>query len=208
MAYLIHLANVLVLMSFLVRDILWLRLLSIFGGLAFVGYFGFALKEPLYAPVVWNLIFCAINVIQIARLVAQRRPVFLNAQHQRVHQLAFHALTPRELTKLLAIGSWETQGDAIIEVGETPNRLMMLCEGDAHVQVGDRRVATLQPGQFAGEMAWLTGRAASAQVRPLGEVTLVAWPFEQLRRLLDEHPNICTVFQRQLGADLARKLRN
>ena len=53
MAYLIHVANVLILGSFLVRDILWLRALSVLGGICFMLYFLFGSPTVLWAPVGW-----------------------------------------------------------------------------------------------------------------------------------------------------------
>src|SRR5580700_8052424 len=101
---LIHLANVLLLLSFLARDILWLRLLNVLAGVAFIVYFA-AGAAPAWAPVGWNTLFLTINLAQIWRLVLERRPVRLSADEMALYQLAFRGLTPREFACLLAIGA-------------------------------------------------------------------------------------------------------
>lgn len=207
MENLIHVANLLILGSFLVRDILWLRLLSIFGGLAFMGYFALALPEPLWAPVVWNSLFGVINIYQIVRLMMERRPVHLEPREHRIRELAFPGLSERELLRLLGQGRWESTDDVLIAPGDLPNRLILLSEGTAEVLVGQDQVAKLSPGRFVGEMAYLTGKPSSALVRTMGQVEILSWPADALREYLKEDPMLCAAVQRQLGADLAHKLR-
>src|SRR5262245_59612699 len=102
MSNLIHLANVLLLLSFLVRDILWLRLLNVLAGVAFIVYFATG-TPPAWAPVGWNTLFLTINFVQIWRLLLERRPVRLGADELALYQLAFRGLTQQEFAKLLAI---------------------------------------------------------------------------------------------------------
>src|SRR6476646_3146942 len=99
----IHLANVLLLLSFLVSDILWLRLLNVAAGVAFIFFFATA-SPPILAPVGWNAVFLTINLVQVWRLLQERRPVRLQADELSLHKLAFRALTPREFERILAIG--------------------------------------------------------------------------------------------------------
>ena len=73
MAYLIHVANVLYLLSYLVKDILWLRLLSILGGVLLMITYVSAVP-PLFTPLAWGAVFAAINGYQIYLLILERRP--------------------------------------------------------------------------------------------------------------------------------------
>ena len=74
--YFIHTANVLYLLSYLVRDILWLRVLTVVAGVVLMPYY-LAQSPPLLAAVAWNVLFTGINAVQIARLLYERRPVVL-----------------------------------------------------------------------------------------------------------------------------------
>ena len=65
MAWALHGANILILCSFLVRDILALRLLSIGAGILFCTYF---FAHDMMEPIVWNTLFSIVNVVQIGRM--------------------------------------------------------------------------------------------------------------------------------------------
>jgi hypothetical protein len=99
---LIHAANVLYLVAFMVRDRLWLRILAVAAACSLVSYFYFR-PDPLMAPVYWNLVFTAVNVYWIGRLLLERRPPTLSAAEQRLWELVFRTMTPREIIKLLKL---------------------------------------------------------------------------------------------------------
>lgn len=206
MQYLVHVANVLFLASYLVRDILWLRVLTVVAILSLVPYY---LANQLYAPIAWNAVFIGINLAQLRRLLLERRPVALDARQRRLHQRTLSAMTPRQLLRLLDVGQWcEAKAEqALIDDGQPIDHLRVLCEGQAAVTRGQQQVATLADGAFVGEMGYLTRQPACASVRAVEGATYVQWPREQLDRLLDQDPDIRAALQLAIGADLARKLR-
>ena len=71
METLVYTANILYLISYLVRDILHLRLLTIVAAICLVTYF-YNQAEPLMTVVYWNLFFVALNVFQLTRIVSER----------------------------------------------------------------------------------------------------------------------------------------
>ena len=93
---LIHAANVLYMFAFMVRDILWLRLLTVVAATCLIPYFYFR-PEPLMAPIYWNLAFTALNIFWIVRLLLERRPVKLSEEEQRLCELVFRTMRPREM---------------------------------------------------------------------------------------------------------------
>jgi hypothetical protein len=68
---LIYVANGLYLTSYLVRSMLYLRLLSVTAAICLVGYFA-SLPEPLVTVISWNLVFVGLNLIHITLLVRRR----------------------------------------------------------------------------------------------------------------------------------------
>jgi len=74
MEVLIHSANVIYLVSYVMRDILWLRVFTVIAAACLILYFYF-LPNPLLTPVYWNILFIILNVFWIARLFLERRPV-------------------------------------------------------------------------------------------------------------------------------------
>jgi hypothetical protein len=208
MGHLIHVANLLLLLSFLVRDILWLRLLNVAAGFAFISYFATA-TPVVWAPVAWNVLFQVINFVQIGRLLHERRPVRLAAEDLALYLLAFRGLTPREFSRLLSIGRWgEAEvGERLIEEGVELDRILVLFSGTSEVVVGGSRVAELKPGQLVGEMAFLTESRTCAAVVAKEKTRYLALPAKALRGLFAAHPELRAGMQMLIGSDLVAKLR-
>jgi len=61
----IHIANVIYLLSYAVKNMLALRILTILGLLSLFPYF---LALHLYAPVMWNVVFLTINLVRLWQL--------------------------------------------------------------------------------------------------------------------------------------------
>jgi hypothetical protein len=78
-----HLANVLYLLSYLVRDMLWLRLLTCVGLILGVIFFAFQ-PTPFYGPMTWHVCFLVINGYQIRRLLRDRRRQMLTAKQENL----------------------------------------------------------------------------------------------------------------------------
>lgn len=74
--YFIHATNILLLVAYSVRDILWLRLFAVAASLIAIPYF---LLQPatLWAPLSWSVVFATINLFQAFRIYIDRRPVKL-----------------------------------------------------------------------------------------------------------------------------------
>ena len=68
----IDVANVLYLASYSVRDILWLRLLTVVASLLLIPYYAMQ-PVPLAPAIAWNVVFIAINTYWIIKLLIERR---------------------------------------------------------------------------------------------------------------------------------------
>ena len=206
MQYLVHLANVLFLASYLVRDILWLRVLTVVAILSLVPYY---FANQLYAPIAWNAVFVGINLAQLRTLLLERRPVALDADQRRLHQLVFPGMPPRQLLKLLAAGEWKLadEGELLLEQEQPIDALRVLSSGCARVEREAQVLATLPEGSFVGEMGYLTGKPACAKVLAGEPTRYVHWARERPDALLEADPELRGALQRAMGSDMARKLR-
>jgi CRP-like cAMP-binding protein len=74
------------------------------------------------------------------------------------------------------------------------------------VRVGDRNVATIQPGHFVGEMGFVTGQAASADTVARTRSRVFCWNQETLRQRCQRDAGIRDAIYAALGPDLARKI--
>ena len=87
MEALIYGANILYLFSYLVRDILHLRLLTIVAACCLVTYF-YNQAEPMLTVVGWNLFFVTLNVVQLTRILWERYRAGGDIQEQTAHSMA------------------------------------------------------------------------------------------------------------------------
>jgi len=204
---LIHGANLLYLFAFMVRDILWLRILTVVAAACLIPYFYFR-PDPLMTPIYWNLVFTALNLFWIARLCLERRPVKLNPEERRLCELVFRTMTPREMIKLLKLATWEdaAEGECFVERGKPLDRLMVIYSGKACVEVDGRNVTELQPGQFIGSISYVTEETAPANIVSLEPTRYVAWPKSKLEAFMSKNPDLHSALKTTLAIDLTKWL--
>ena len=88
MDFLLHIANVFLLISFSARSMLWLRALNLIAGAFFIGW-ALSFPEPIWASIGWNSLFAVVNMWRIWKAILERRPPVLNAEEQALYRLAF-----------------------------------------------------------------------------------------------------------------------
>ncbi len=205
---LIHAANVLYLFAFMVRDILWLRILTVIAAACLIPYFYYR-PEPLMTPIYWNLVFTALNIYWIARLLWERRPVKLSAEEQRLCELVFRTMTPREMIKILKLASWENAaaGECFVVRGQRLDRLMVIYSGKACVEVDGRNVTELQPGQFIGSISYVTEETAPANIVSIEPTRYVCWTKSELKDFMNKNPDLHTALVTTLAVDLTKWLQ-
>lgn len=205
---LVHCANLLILGSFLVRDILWLRALSVLAGLCFIGYFSFG-PAPSIEPVLWNALFIVLNLVQIVLLFRERSPVPLDDDEERLYRATFRAMARRPCARLLRAGRWRelAPGEELVREGEALTRLMVLCHGTLDVLAGDKKLAELHEGRLIGEMCFVAGGVTSARVVAAERTRVLEWDAAALRALFERDPSLRDAFTAVIGRDLVHKLR-
>ena len=208
MDYLLHFSNILYLGSYLMRDMLWLRVLTVIAGCCLIPYY-YSRSEPMMAAIYWNLGFGVINFVQIVLLLIERRSVRLTSDEQRLYQIAFRNLKPREMLRLLKLARWSEApaGERIVARSQKLDRLILIFAGNLAVEVEGRHVAYLSDGQWVGEVGFLTHREASADVVTTTPTRYVTWDRVELDRFLKNHSELRATFHLLLGVDVATKLR-
>jgi len=205
--YFVHAANVLLLVAYSVRDILWLRLFAVAASLIAMPYY---VLQPtlLWAPLIWSAVFAAINLYQSWRLFLERRPVKLTPEEEEVRRLVFRDLAPRKVLQVLSIGSWTTAeaGERLIESGKSPEVLPLIVRGKVRVTKGDLVIAELGAGNYVGSALLLSGAPAEVDAVAVEPVRAVRWEVATLVRYLAANPETRIVMQRYLARDLAGKL--
>jgi CRP-like cAMP-binding protein len=204
-----HAVNVLFLVSYAVKDILWLRLVVCVASVATMAAMAAATPLPPVVAFAWQSVFLVINFARLLQLVHERRAVPLGPDARRLATSVFAGLRPRALLRLLAVGELvdHAAGAQVVRRGQALDPLAVVVEGRARVQLETTQAVELGDGAFIGELSYLTGKPPGADVVAATSLRIVRWPCTALRDHLEANPDTRTVMQLVLGADLASKLR-
>jgi CRP-like cAMP-binding protein len=85
-----------------------------------------------------------------------------------------------------------SRGETIIRQGAAGDSMFIVHEGAVAVRIDDSEVARLQPGDFFGEMALLTGEARAADVVALSDVVAVEIAKDSVEPALHDHPELAS----------------
>ena len=203
-----HVASVLTLLAYLVKDILWLRALTILACIAGIIFNYTVPVTPLWAVIYWNLVFIVINVIQILIIVRERRAVSFTEEESELYETLFKNFAPFEFMKLLRIGTWREakKGETLTVEAQPVNHIILIYNGILGVEIGGRQVNEMKDGGLIGEISFITGGPATATVRALEKTRYVAWPKEEMRRLLNRNPSMRFAMDSVFSKELSKKL--
>ena len=205
--YFIHAANLLLLVAYSVRDILWLRLFALTSSLIAIPYFALQ-PTPMWAPITWSCVFAGINLFQSWRLFLERRPIQLAPEEEEVRRLAFRDLPPRKVLQVLSIGSWITaeNGEQMLERGKCVEAISLIVRGKVRMTRDERVLGDLGAGDIVGSALLLSGVPADLDAVAVEPVRAMRWEAATLERYLAANPETRNVMQRHLARDLAGKL--
>lgn len=117
----------------------------------------------------------------------------------------FSACSKRELGKIAKAGDELTVDDGFVltSQGDAGRECYVIVEGKAIVRRGNRKVATLGPGDCVGELALLDHGPRTATVVAEGPMTLFVIGARQFAGVIDEVPAL----SRKVMAYLATRIR-
>ncbi len=203
-----HLTYLLISLSYLLHDIVWLRVVAMAASMFAIFYNYCAVAEPLWIPIGWNFVFLAINGCHLLQLRHARFPQGLLPEEIDLSRSFLVGATPAQLTELFAIGCWRdlVAGDVLAKEGSCPGQVAVLYDGEVQVLLDGRARGRIREWTFIGEISFLTGESASATVVATKSTRVLVWSTELLQQLLDKDQDLDRVFQNWLALDLTRKL--
>lgn len=203
-----HLASVLTMAAYLLKDILWLRLLTILSCFAGIAFNFIVPSTPLWTIIYWNILFAVINIVQVAIIIKQRSSVDFTDEEKELHDTLFKNFAPFEFMKLMRVGKWleAKQGEILATEQKPIDSVMLIYNGLVGVESNGKELAQLRDGNFIGEVSFIAGGAATATVRALRPTRYVSWPKEAIKQLLNRNPSMKFAMQALLSTDLTKKL--
>jgi CRP-like cAMP-binding protein len=104
----------------------------------------------------------------------------------------FEQCSKSDLAKLARIADQidVPEGKELIREGELARQFFILTDGSAEVRRGGRKVNTLGPGDFFGEIGLITDRLTSASVKTTTPARALVITRASFKSLLRDSPNI------------------
>jgi len=199
-----HLAFGLIAFSFLVKDILWLRVVSILASLFSVLYNFYIPAHPMWLAINWNIVFVLVNLYHIAVIIYEKRPIKMAPKDKELYETLFRDLSPVEYLKISKVAQWKIfkSGETIIRQEHLVPDLILIYNGTVDVAVDGAKVAELKDGQFVGEMSFLTEKSATATCIVKHNAECLVWKQKEFKDLLKRNPSLYYTIQSLLSNQL------
>ena len=203
-----HISYLLIAISYWLTDIFWLRVVAVVGLSLEILYFWHS-GGDLRTGMGWDLIFIAINLYQLYRLVKDRLSLRLPEADRDLLRSVFTGLDDPQIARLLIAGEFcdFAGGTTLAAENEALDRIFFVCSGRARVMIGGREVSLLEKGSFVGEVAFLTDKRATATVIAEGDMRALAFGRGELRQFFEKETEVAGLIYQLLGRELANKIK-
>ena len=208
--FLLNCAYCIWLASFMSKDIVWLRSLTICGNI-FVLPFYVHNFDTLWVSIIWVGIYTTINSVMLFLIYLERRPIVLDDLELKIYNSTFKSLEPRIYKKIIDMGTWENLEPNVTLVNRDSDldSLMLVVEGEAEVILKHGERKFIPTGGFIGEQSFITGQKTSADVTTGEEKTkILRWNSNILRNYIKDKESLKDNIDLILTADLIHKIRS
>jgi signal transduction histidine kinase len=201
-----HLPYALLVISMMMNDMGWLRLIAI--AAALIRIVNRSFFEVDHVVAFWEVAFVGVNVIQLLILWYYNKRHRFTEEETRLIEAIPTDVERRTIRRLLRLATLEAAaaGTTLTTAGKSPERLLFLTDGVAQVEKDGRIVAVCGPRDFVGEMSFISGEPASATVIAAKPVRYYAFERTRLRRALDADSGLRQALDASFNRNLAGKL--
>ena len=200
-------------LAFLLRDVLWLRIVAVVSYAVFTTVAVRKGADAAWTVLPWYGAFMAINLVRAGLIAYERHLWRFTSDEAALHAMAFPMLARQPAKRMMSAGCWETAapGEVLTREGEVAAKVWLIVSGRVHVTLAGKPIVNLGPGQFVGEIGFIARQPASATATVVaGEDGLqprfLTWDAAALRRRLDRDAALRSTFESAFGTDLARKI--
>jgi len=200
-----HIAYVFLIISMMMRTMHWLRVFAIAAGIISAIYY-YTLGD--YVSVFWESLFSLVNIIQLMLLAIENRRGKFSEEEQMFFESVLRNVERAHARRLIKAGKWQevAAGETLVVEGTWPKRLKFIVSGHANISVDGRELAFVGPGDFLGEMSYLTGKAASATATAITPVRFLSFELARLESHLDKHSDLRHALEAGFNRNLVEKL--
>jgi CRP-like cAMP-binding protein len=205
-AFVGHAGYILLVLSMIMTQMLWLRIIAIGAGILQAIYYGVFLHDPV--GTFWETIFTLTNVAQLAIIAYRNRAARFTADERAFYETAVPTLEAADARKLIAAGRWTTAepGTILTREGEDAPVLAFIVAGEVDVSVNGRKVGECGPGSFVGEISVSSKMPASATATVRTPIRYLGFDRAVIVQLLDKHGDIGVALELAFRHGLRDKL--
>jgi CRP-like cAMP-binding protein len=200
-----HVSYVLLITSMLMRRMHLLRLFAISAGTFSAIYYA-SLGD--FVSFFWETLFTLVNAVQLLILFIENRRGRFSADEQNFIDRVLKGVERGQVRRLMKLGAWTEvdEGFLLIREDTEPSHLIYVARGSARVERRRRKVGAAGPGDFLGEMSYLTGKLATATVTAATPMHYLAFDRPGLRRHLERNPEVRHALEAGFNRNLVEKL--
>ena len=201
-----HFTYFLLILSMLMRRMVWLRSLAVVSGITKVIYRAFFVLDPV--SVLWETIFVLVNIGQLLVIWYYENHHNFKDEEQHFADNMPAGVDRSSIKRFLALSDLVRveEGGLLTTEGAAVGSLMYIADGVVKVESGGRIVAVCGPGDYVGELSFLSGHPASATVTAVKPVRMLVFPQGKLQSAIDGDPQLRRVLESALNRNLAGKL--
>ena len=201
-----HFTYFLLIVSMLQRRMVMLRLFAVAAGLAKIIYRSVFLFDPV--SVLWEAIFVLVNVVQLLLIWYYERHHRFADDHQHFADSMPDDVDRRAIKRLLdqaELKRFDVDTKLTVE-GEPVKQLIYLADGIAKIEHDGRLVAICGPGDYIGELSFLSGKPATATATVVKPTRALAFEQARLSESVSADPQLRRTLESALNKNLAGKL--
>lgn len=200
-----HFTYFLLILSMLMRRMVWLRVLAVASGVTKIIYRAFFLVDPV--SVFWETIFVLVNIGQL--LV-----IWYYEKHHRFGEEERHfvenvpGVERSSIKRLLELAELERfpAGAALTEEGRPVEKLLYLADGVVQIERDGQIVAVCGPGDYIGELSFLSGNPATATSTVVKPARMLVFDQKRLSDSVERDAQLRRTLEAALNKNLAGKL--
>ncbi|MBK8083643.1 MAG: cyclic nucleotide-binding domain-containing protein [Devosia sp.] len=201
-----HFTYFLLIVSMLMRRMVLLRLLAVASGVTKIIYRAFFIFDPV--SVLWETVFVVVNVIQLLIIWYYEYHHRFDEEHQHFADNMPDSVDRSAIKRLLDLSDLRrlAPGDKLTSEGQPVTELVYIADGIVKIEHGDRVVAICGPGDYIGELSFLSGKPASASAVVVKPTRALVFDQAQLNASIAADAQLRRTLESALNRNLAGKL--
>lgn len=199
----------LIAISYSMRDIKWLRVITVVACcMDLVIYYFIRAGQPMWVQLGMNVLFIVINLYQLHLLWKDQQAELFHGEQAWLYKHVFPLLSPGEFKRLLKLGSWQTVAaqEQVLQKDAEVDQLRFVVAGRLDALWGSTVLNSVPAGGLVGEISYLTGKAATADVVAGLETRLFNLSHSALNKLKLDRPELHNKVLYILSREVIEKL--